>query len=93
MLTKVGSELVKEALLGAIAGGIRANNLTRDEKEILTRYYGLDPDASLGWRNAGRGLIGGLIGRIPGNIIAGKGLADGNPRMAAVGRAASIVGP
>lgn len=57
--TKIGQELEKKA---SLIGIIRANRLTDDERETLKKYYGLDPDANLVARNAGRDILGGITG-------------------------------
>lgn len=93
MLTKTGGALIKEALiLGSITGGVRANNLSQDDRKILTRYYGLDSDASLGWRNAGRGLLGEALGSIPGRLLRNVAMRNGNAQLHSVGRAVSLAG-
>lgn len=92
MLTETGGKLVKTAIIGAITGGIRAGDLSSDDRKILTKYYGLDPDASLGWRSAGRGLVGEILGRLPGNIMQNIAVQSGSPQMAAVGKAVSLAG-
>lgn len=92
MLTKTGGKLVKTAIIGAITGGIRAGNLSPDDRKILTKYYGLDPDASLGWRSAGRGLVGEILGGLPGNIMQNMAVQSGSPQMAALGKAVSLAG-
>ncbi len=93
MLTKTGGALIKEALIiGTITGGVRANNLSPDDRKILTRYYGLDSDASLGWRNAGRGLIGEALGRIPGRLLSNVALRSGNAQLDSVGKAVALAG-
>lgn len=76
MITKIGSDMVKEALLGAAIGAVRAGNLSSDERRLLEAEYNLPENASLGWRNAGRGFvgnhIGGLLGAGVGNLLGNK---------------------
>lgn len=92
MLTKTGGELVKEAVIGLITGGVRAGNLSNEDRKILKSYYGLDSDASLGWRNAGRGFLGEVLGRIPGNLVRRSAMLNNNPQMATLGSALSLAG-
>lgn len=72
MITKTGIEyaatLEKKAsgLLGGMTGAVRASNLSDEERKKITSYYGLPQDASLGWRNAGRGYLGGALGSVVG---------------------------
>lgn len=73
MITKTGSEMVKEAILGATIGAVRANNLTAEQRRALEQEYGLDEGASLGWRNTGRGWLGSALGAIPGRIAVQLG--------------------
>lgn len=73
MITKTGAKMVKEAVVGAITGAVRANNLTAEQRRTLEQEYGLDEGASLGWRNAGRGFLGGFIGAMPGRLAMRAG--------------------
>lgn len=57
--------------LGAAIGALRASKLSDEERAALKQHYGLADDASLGWRNAGRGSLGGVAGLIPGSIAGG----------------------
>ncbi len=71
MITKMAEQMIKEASLeGAIAGALRASNLGKEDRKLLRDEYGLPDDASLGWRNAGRGFLGGLVGAGAGNIVS-----------------------
>lgn len=71
MITKTGNSLVKEALLpGAITGAIRASNLTPEERKALEKEYDLPEGANLGWRNAGRGAVGGAVGQAIGGLTS-----------------------
>lgn len=68
MITKTGTEYVAllektaDSAIGAIIGAVRASNLSDEERKKLIAYYALPQDASLSWRNAGRGALGGGIG-------------------------------
>lgn len=77
----------KTALLGALAGAIRAGNLTDEERAALIEHYGLSPDASLGWRNAGRGFLGGNLGA---GLGLGLGALTKSPVLGGVGQLAGF---
>ena len=77
----------KTALLGALAGAIRAGNLTDEERATLIEHYGLSPDASLGWRNAGRGFLGGNLGA---GLGLGLGALTKSPVLGGVGQLAGF---
>lgn len=80
MITKTGSSMVKEALLGAVIGDVRANNLSSDQRATLEEEYGLPANASLGWRNAGRGFVGSNLGSLGANLLA-SAVTKGNGRF------------
>lgn len=70
MITKLGKEFIKAAdLIGAGVGAYRASNLSEEDRKLLKDEYGLSDDASLGWRNAGRGFLGGTAGGMLGGGI------------------------
>lgn len=87
MITKMAEDMVKEAdaVVGPIVGGIRASRLSSKQRKKLKDYYGLEDNASLGWRNAGRGVVGGGLG-----AIVGKAL--GNLRSGPAGLVAGAAG-
>lgn len=63
-------------LTAAITGAIRASNLTEAQRAKLKKDYGLRHDASLGWRNAGRGVLGGQAGAW-GGALGGAAIGAG----------------
>lgn len=70
MITKMGEEFIKSAdLISAGVGAYRASNLSDNDRKLLIEEYGLPSDASLGWRNAGRGALGGIAGSLVGTGI------------------------
>lgn len=77
----------KTALLGTLAGAIRAGNLTDEERAALIEHYGLSSDASLGWRNAGRGFLGGNLGA---SLGLGLGALTKSPVLGGVGQFAGF---
>lgn len=83
--TPKAEEQEKTALLGTVIGAARAGNLSDEERAALIKHYGLSSNASLGWRNAGRGFLGGNVG---GLIGGGLGAATGSPVLALLGQAA-----
>ncbi len=99
MLTKTAVSLLKEAGLGIGAGlalyngGIgartgyaRAKELTESEGNLLRNAYGLESEDNLKWRNARRGLIGGLVGSLPGAMLVSSKSAG------PIARALGVVG-
>lgn len=52
--------------IDALVGGMRAADLTEDEKAELRKRYGLKDDSNIALRNAGRGAVGGLAGTLAG---------------------------
>lgn len=66
-------------IAGAVVGASRAASLTDKEKEKLKEYHRLSRDASLPWRNAGRGFLGAtggtMVGIVPGLAAGNMGLA------------------
>ena len=56
-------------LVGTPVGAIRASNLSAQDKDTLKEHYNLDDDASLGWRNAGRGAVGEMAGTFLGSRL------------------------
>lgn len=71
-ITKIGSEFVKTAeLVGPTVGAYRASQLTDADRVKLKTHYGLEDDASLGWRNAGRGAAGAFAGSLGGSAVGG----------------------
>jgi len=79
-ITKLGKEMLKElkkeAFVDPIIGAVRAGNLNDAERKALIKHYGLDNDANLVLRNAGRGILGGstgsMVGAIAGGILGAK---------------------
>lgn len=52
-----------------LRGFTRAMDLSDDERKLLIDHYNLPEDASLGMRNAGRGMAGMAIGGIPAWLV------------------------
>lgn len=80
MITKAGSEMMEKIAfipeaLAAATGYIRADKLTKREAAQLRERHGLDDDANLKLRNAGRGVAGAAGGGLVGGYAAGQGLA------------------
>lgn len=92
MITKIGNILMeKEAALPLVLGGLAASHparqLTPEQAAALKKKYDLDEDASLPWRSAGRGVLGGWLGAglaaAPvGALMGAKGLTLGRLRAA-----------
>lgn len=72
MISKIGSNLIKEALYGTIMGGVKAGDLTPDERKALQKEYGFDESARLGTRNVLRGLAGDIGGGVAGSLIGNQ---------------------
>jgi len=62
-----------DALVGTIMGGVSASRLSPEQRATLRSEYGLDSDASLTARNAGRGFLGGAAGALAGRAIGTLG--------------------
>lgn len=77
----------KTALLGTTIGAARASNLSDEERAALIKHYGLHSDASLGWRNAGRGFVGGNLGALIGGAA---GVLTKSPALSLLGHAAGF---
>ena len=81
-----------DPVTAAIVGGVRASNLSDDEKRQLRARYGLDSDANLTVRNAGRGIVGGGLGALGGlalgALVPGAGRAAGMTLGSVLGGAA-----
>lgn len=54
---------------GPTIGAIRAFELSDEDRNLLRKYYGLDPDANLATRNAVRGYLAGKAGGTAGAIV------------------------
>jgi len=98
MITKTGQRLVhggmeKDALLvpGAFAY-FRTSDLSDKEEKALKKHYGLSDDASLGLRSFGRGILGSMIGGMPGNLVSSVGRATFNPALMGAGTLAGLAG-
>ncbi len=91
MITKKGYAIT--GLANAGLGAFRADELTAAEEAALRRQYGLDPDANLTLRNAGRGLAGGVAGGMAGGAV-GHLLASDAEKFGRVvqGRPTSFLG-
>lgn len=88
MITKVGNELIKQAMpspgmlaaIGGVAlGSQRAYNLSEDQKDALRAQYGINSGSfGLNLRNSTRGALGALTGGGVGTIVGGmaSGMAD-----------------
>lgn len=71
MITKLGKEALVGAMIGPLMGPLATAGLTAKEREALEKKYNLPEGANLGWRNAGRGLVGGSLG-----WLAGAGIGE-----------------
>ena len=70
----IKAALIRMPMLSAGVGAFRSSGMTEEEEAALKKHYGLDPNASLGLRNAGRGMAGGFLGYHMGNAV-GKTLS------------------
>jgi len=78
-MTKTGIAMSIGRAIPPGIGALRAANLTDDERKVLIKFYGLDDDAWLMARNAGRGIAGAIVGGIGGSMLgAGLGSAVGS---------------
>lgn len=92
MITKHGELLVKEALIDAAVWLYRANNLSKGERELLEKEYGLPENANLCLRNAGRVAVGSILGGMAGGVV-GNALPGGNKRFGPIsGLAGTLMG-
>lgn len=89
MISKVGSEIiglekrasalrVARILADPAIGVYRANNLSPEERKKLREKYLLAEDADLALRNAGRGIIGGMLGSVASFYPASLLYREGN---------------
>lgn len=72
MITKTAlaiDKVLEYSIPGAFSGAFRASTLSKEEKEALTREYGLDSEADLIGRNAARGYAGSLAGLLAGGAV------------------------
>lgn len=80
MITKIGISYLEA--LPIATGAARAANLDDNQRAVLRQHYGLDNDANLLVRNAGRGAVGDVIGSTLGGIAgAGAGAAFGTTAL------------
>ena len=61
--------LKKEAMIIPAGVGAYRASLSKDDSDLLKKEYGLDEDASLELRNAGRGLAGSIGGSLAGTLL------------------------
>lgn len=94
ILDPAGASLERIKLLGGIGalgafGAGKARGLTDGDRDVLAAKYDLDSDANFMMRNAGRAIVGGAIGAIPGKLVH---FFSGTPTGKSLGALASIGG-
>lgn len=96
MITKIGSELVKQAMPspsvlaaigGATLGSQRAYNLSEDQQDALRAQYGINSGSlGLNLRNSARGALGAVTGGAVGTVLGGIASGVANTARGRVGR-------
>lgn len=94
MITKTALDIINTIGAGtsALAGAYRASGLSEADKDALAAKYDMDSDANFMLRNAGRGMVGGALGTIPGAFVAGIGKGLGSPALTGLGYLGAAAG-
>lgn len=92
MISKLGTQFIKQAVFGGLAGMINSSALSGEEIDALRKYYGTEEGAPLNIRNAVRGELGALAGSIPGALLLRNGLKHGSKWHTRIGSALGTTG-